>query len=168
VVSQLLWVSGMPRVKLDKLCNPVFLMYSTCQEFGLARFVVDSVMSGVYISKAQFKTKVKSVLWQKETDSFLATMLLYKNLKLYKDVIRVGNVWPWWSFGMFKPTYARKCRILLRLLTANHAINERLCKIGASRYCQECVFMVDDTLPHMLFVCPGMAVTRDTGCARVL
>ena len=28
--------------------------------------------------------------------------------------------------------------------------------------------MVDDTIPHMLFVCPGMAVKRDTGWAKVL
>ena len=49
---------------------------------------------------------------------------------------------------------------MLRLLTGNHEIAERLRRNGTSRTCHQCTMMVTDSIPHMLFECASGSQLR--------
>ena len=74
--------------------------------------------------------------------------------------ISPGVVWPWWTFTKRHPSLVTTCRTMLRLLTGNHEIAERLRRNGTSRTCQQCTMMVTDSIPHMLFECASGSERR--------
>ena len=85
---------------------------------------------------------------------------MYHN-SLYPSCLEIGKVWPWWQLSKHKPQYTKKCSVILRLLTGNHAMNVRRHSPGASAFCQECMAMVGDTVSHMLWQCEGMSIVRN-------
>ena len=81
------------------------------------------------------------------------TSIQYKNARFFNKCILVGKIWPWWEFCKFNPRYVRKCYLILRLITGNSKITERLHTPNASRFCQDCDLMESDNVEHMLFYC---------------
>ena len=121
--------------------SPVGLMYSACRKLGLTEFVYISMMRGTYISMTVWKTRLKLLCWQRENIIHKVTSIQYKNATLFNKCILVGKIWPWWEFCKVNPRYVRKCYLILRLITGNNKITERLHTPNASRFCQDCDLM---------------------------
>ena len=78
------------------------------------------------------------------------------------------NCGPGGSSANTTPSTINKCSVILRLLTGNNTISERLRILGSSRFCQTCNMMAPDTIHHMLFQCPTIVTGTDTGWKKVL
>ena len=154
--------------RYDGKKGPAIMMYETCLEFGLLQRVIDSITSGVYVSKVEWKKTIKRVIWERETNTWIANCIMYRSLTLYRKCICFGIIWPWWLFTKRHPSYVKQCRVLLRLVTGTHAISERLRQLGNSRMCQQCNMMVTDSIPHMLFECQGAEDLRITMWGHVI
>ena len=122
--------------------GPVGLMYNTCKEYGLVKFVMQSINNGVYISMSQWKTRIKNVIYHREKCKWIANCMLYKSIGLYTMCIEYSMTpWAWWIFCNRYPQYVKHCRVILRLLIGNHAMSERRRLPGATGRCNECVMI---------------------------
>ena len=140
--------------------GPIASMYNSCIEYGLLEYVMISIQTGSYISNAEWKTKIKGIIWNREKCTYIANSIVYTNLVMYKHCISPGVVWPWWTFTKRHPSLVTTCRTMLRLLTGNHEIAERLRRNGTSRTCHQCTMMVTDSIPYMLFECASGSQLR--------
>ena len=46
--------------------GPIRTMYDTCSKYGVLQFVIESITNGYYVSKLEWKKKVKRVIWKRE------------------------------------------------------------------------------------------------------
>ena len=162
-----LWLDAAPDKRIS-YNGPAGVLYRVCSEYGLRNFVMNALVSGMFISMGEWKLKVKSIIWNREKQIFLSMTRMYKCGNLYAQCIHYGELWSWWRFCKYKPAYVNKCFVILRLATGNHVIRERRNKQYSSRMCQECNAMVDDTVHHMLFECSGLSQIRDITWNNVL
>jgi len=136
--------------------SPVGLMYRTCVSCGIDKFVYQSITSGVYISMEVWKVRTKSLMWRIEKKIFMNACITHISVSRFSKCTELGQIWPWWSFCKYNPLYHKDTALILRLLTCNNIIDERLRLPGASRFCQDCCKMTEDNVHHMLFECDQM------------
>ena len=168
VITIFMWLETLPREKSNMYKGPVGLMFQTTVEFGLNHYVRVAMTSGIYSSMLIWKRRIKYVLWEREKYLFSSQTIMYRHSQLYADCIVVGQLWAWWRFCKFKPTYTRKCKVILRIVSGNHVMRQRRCKPGTSAFCQDCCDMVDDSVQHMLFECSGLSECRQHAWQHVL
>ncbi len=119
-------------------------------------------------SRREWKRSINTKIWDREKRVFSAMCLMYNNSKLYTDAIQYGKLWAWWQFCKYKPSYVTKYTLILRLATSNTVMNDYRRRRGVSNLCRQCILMVNDSVPRMLFECPGLSAVRDTRWALVL
>ena len=100
---------------------------------------------------------------------WIAACSLFSSIQLLSDVVKKSCLSIWYTVGRLNPSYRKKCKIVVKLLTGNHA----LC-VGwrhhqnNSSLCQMCDLYVTEDVCHLLFKCPGLLERRETDMQLLL
>ena len=140
--------------------GPIRLMLDACVEYDLFGLVVEYCVSGRYISKQKWKQVVSEKINNVEKVRHFCQIMMYTKLKLLLDTnLTYPSVWIWWVFTNHHPKYVKHCKIMLRLLVGEHGLGQNVGRwhgksTTVSVICRLCDMYVEESVAHILFVCP--------------
>jgi len=135
-------------------------MLDACVEYDLFGLIVEYCVSGRYISKQKWKQVVSEKINNVEKVRHFCQIMMYTKLKLLLDTnLTYPSVWVWWVFTNHHPKYVKHCKIMLRLLVGEHGLGQNVGRwhgksTTVSVICRLCDMYVEESVAHILFVCP--------------
>ena len=107
---------------------------------------------------------VKNRIFEYENRCFRATVLMYKDLKIFKACITSIKEWAWWSFcKQAHVIVQKKARTVARLLQGESCLlvdSNKITKNGV--ICRLCSSGQPEDLAHLLFDCELFQELRNT------
>ena len=138
--------------------SPIYEIMKNAKKYNLLEFIKNAVYNGEYISKHQWRIKVKTAIYEHEWRRHKVTFELYKNLNTYKNSIFGIALSPWWIHASRYPELYKQVTLLIRLLTGTQPLEE---SYNTTYYCSACSSNIQNALPHLLFECLYSSDTRN-------
>ncbi len=146
----------------QNISSPIYMLYRTALKHGLAQDVHTMLDTGEIPNKNGWKLKVKNVVYSAYRQRWVAECHMYSSLKLFVEIAEREHVSVWWIVCQRNPSLKRCCTIMMKLITGNHNLNTgRRQYVTNTTQCQICN-RAEDSVDHMLFICPGMVALRET------
>ena len=141
-------------------CNksgPIANMIKAAEQYNLKQVIVNSIISGTYMSSEQWKTRVKKQIKDYENSQHYVTGMLYKKSSLFFECILNVSVWPWYMHAARYPEQGKMVTSLLRAIVGVNCDDDAsyqsvvICK---------CYRDQRKTLYHVLFECVELVEDR--------
>ena len=143
--------------------SPICYMYEQFVKYKLHNYLMESIKS-TYIEELDcMKAYLKNIIWQNETESWVATKFLYPELDLYYSVIDKISINVWWRFN---PGYIKRvcCVMVVMMGTEPQSFQCNFnCKV-----CRLCCGNKKDNALHVLYECPQLLSTRGNAWLEVI
>ena len=135
--------------------GPVKKMVEVFVKYNLLDTLMSALISADLLPIRQFKRHVKNTIFAYENRRFKATMLLYKDLKIFKACVTSITEWAWWTFcNRPHVKMQTKARVVARLLQGESCLLVDCNKITKNGViCRLCSSGEPEDLAHLLFVC---------------
>ena len=126
--------------------------------------------SGKCLSKANWKKLVTTSVRYRQHQLWRITCMLYKSLDIMtQSALEAGKASLWWTVSRANAKVAKACRMLVRVLCADHSLNSRRGRfVNHTMLCQMCNMYEIETVTHTLFECPGLEETRQSAWSAFL
>lgn len=138
--------------------GPVRVIVESAMEYRLCELISQSITNAHYMSIDRWKKLVQARIGEVQHATFEARTIMYSKLIMYKQCLDPSSIWPWWVHAQSCPQDGQYCRTMIRLMVGEHELQSN--GRHASRVCQLCDLYVVEDVPHMLFVCPSLRITR--------
>ena len=126
-------------------------------------FNIDSLLGSMYLS---MKGYLKNIIWQNETESWVATKFLYPELDLYYSVIDKISINVWWRFTAFHPDYVKRVSCVMAVMMGTEPQCFQ-CNFNC-KVCRLCCANKRDNALHVLYECPQLLSTRGSAWLEVI
>ncbi len=137
--------------------GPVMRALTVASKYEVINIIYDGIDSGEFMTMTKWKGVTDKSVRLSESNRWLMTCTLYGHLNLYKDVMGINSVWPWWRFTKVMPTCVKGCMIFLRMLAG-----DRLhLKDDDRNVCSICHTVIGEKTTHLLFECNTNRQTRE-------
>ena len=146
--------------------SPICDMYEQFVKYKLHNYLMESITSKCIEELDCMKAYLKNMIWQNETESWVATKFLYPELELYYSVIDKISINVWWRFTAFHPDYVKRvsCVLAVMMGTEPQCFQCNLnCKV-----CRLCCGNRRDNALHVLYECPQLLSTRGSAWLDVI
>ena len=138
--------------------GPIFRILEKCKEYGLYEHVKKALEYGKYMGKHKWKDKITPIIKTVDYKRRQVRYRMYISLR-YLDT-NSYNMCSWWVHSYNDYRYARKNRVVVKLLLNVFSYEERQCPL-----CEE--YVTNDS-PHVLFGCDSIRKEREIHWSRVL
>ena len=112
------------------------------------------------------KAYLKNIIWQNETESWVATKFLYPELDLYYSVMDKISMNVWWRFTAFHPGYVKRVSCVIAVMMGTEPQNFQ-CDFNCN-VCRLCCGNKKDNALHVLYECPQLLSTRGSAWLEVV
>ncbi len=152
-----------------KTCSPLGKMYATVCKYGLIEAVHQMLDTGMVLPKIAWKRIVKEAVHSHYYTEWMITCTLYSSLQLFLQTVDKVRLSIWWTVGRHNPASRKQCKVVIKLLTGNHALGAgRRRHVVNSSLCQLCNTYEQESVSHMLYRCPGLLEERVRETPRLL
>ena len=139
-----------------KSVGPLFRIVDTAKNLNVLQFIMDSLNTGNFIGKKEWKGKIRDLVTEKEKVKWKSTCVLYGQMEIYQQVMCGNNPWCWWVFAKRHVALTRKCCQLLQLL-----IGSSIHEMDISReMCSGCGQKVISKGAHIVYECDCLVEVR--------
>ena len=141
------------------IMSPVACMYKCVAKYSLHGILKDFVTHSNGDLKSA-KLKVKRAVWEWETTRWKCTMLMYPELRLYRECISGPQMHSWYIYLDKNPSMYLSVTAVMSILLGGQPKGIQ-CNFECI-YCRLCANYRKESPTHVLFECPALQETRDS------
>ena len=143
--------------------SPICDMYEQFVKYKLHNYLMESITSKCIEELYCMKAYLKNIIWQNETERWVAKKFLFPELDLYYSVIDKISINVWWRFTAFHPDYVKRVSCVMAVMIGTEPQCFQ-CNFNC-KVCRLCCGNKRDNALHVLYECPQLLSTR--GSARL-
>ena len=140
----------------SKMKSPVQNIYEKVQIYGLENYINQCSLRGSHDAIPYHKYKVKQVIWEYEKSLWKASVIMYKQLKLYVRCVSDIRHLAWWRYARIFPHVKRKVSCIVALLLGSQP--KGMQRNLGSNICKLCGLF--ESCEHVLFECSRLNSVR--------
>ena len=141
-------------------------MYEQFVKYKLHNYLIESIASKCIKEPDCMKAYLKNMIWQNETESWVATKFLYPELDLYYSVIDKISINVWWRFTAFHPGCVKRVSCVMAVMMGTQPQSFQ-CNFDCN-VCRLCCGNKRDNALHVLYECPQLLSTRGSAWLEVI
>jgi len=144
-----------------KQYGPLVKMLNIARKYDLLHTVRESLETGEYLSKYDWKRLVKSQVSKRERKLWHIKSRMFSSLSMLKNVYSMNQLC-WWTYVQSYPNEMHKCINIIKLLLGVHKLNTVLVKQRniTSPMCNLCQSYESETVSHFMFRCSNSEKER--------
>ena len=128
----------------DRCSGPLANMLKTCYKYGLLETLLESVLSGSYMSMNQWKKMIRCIVIDRYKKDLRRSFYLYDALSQTSSYTLSNKVIAWWIYANWAPWQNKNCSMVIRLLLNTYRLGTSMCKMCNHN---------NDRLSHIIFAC---------------